>query len=140
MQASLSFFILNQTLSVECIYAFISNRGQSIPFFSRFVQVVCNTTLHFIFHFSFFTFHSSLFTQKPFRSRCLNILFDIQPKRHKKIDDKWGAKRDKGEVYKIQPDACRIDPHPFTELLANAESRFFQEMPVAFKKIFDVVE
>ena len=100
-------------------------------------------TLHFslfTFHFSLFTIHYSLFTQKPTSSRCLNIFPDIQPKRHEEIDHEWRPKRDKGEINKIQPDPCRIDPHPFPELLANAESGFFKEVPFAIEEIFYVAE
>ena len=90
-------------------------------------------------HYSPLT-HNSLFTKKPTRSWCLNILFNVQPKRHKQVDDKRRPKSDEGQINKIQPDPGRIDTHPFTKLLAYAESRFFQEMPVVVEGGFYVVE
>jgi hypothetical protein len=91
-------------------------------------------------HFSFFIFHFSLFTQKPLHPRRLDILFDIQPKRHKEVDDKRRSEGDEGQINEIQPDPGRIDTHPLAELLANAECGFFQEVTVAIKEIFYVVE
>lgn len=86
------------------------------------------------------TTHITLFTQEPVRSGCSDILLDIEPKGHEEVDDKWGAEGDKGQVYKIQPDGSRIDPHPLPYLLTNTEGRFFEEVPVGVKCVFYVVK
>ena len=70
----------------------------------------------------------------------MQVLPDIEPKGHEEIEDKRGAKSDKGQVYKIQSDGGRIDPHPLPYLLANAESRFFKEVPLGVEGVFYVVE
>jgi hypothetical protein len=62
----------------------------------------------------------------------LQVIPDVQPKRHKQVDDERRSKRDKGEINKIQPDPGGIDPHPLAKLLAYAESGFFKEMSIAF--------
>ena len=84
------------------------------------------------------SFQVYLIRQNPPHAWRKNILLNIQPKSDDQIDHQRRTKSDEGGIDKIQAYTRRIDSHPFSQLLTNTKSGFFQHMPIVIKQIFDI--